>query len=473
MSDEYKTKAKSKATAAGLPVFCAHDKIVPARELKPNPRNPNQHPPEQIKLLAEIIKAQGWRAPVTVSTRSGLIVRGHGRLEAALLLEAGEVPVDYQNYASDAEEWADLVADNRIVEFAEFDPKLLTELLRDVDASETPFILTGYTEDEYNDLVMGMAESDVMVNISDDIVPEPPKIPYTELGDVWYLGDHILICGDSTKRETYNTLLGKDKAQLIITDPPYNVNYEGAAGKILNDKQKNTSFRRFLFDAFACMREASEPGTAAYIFHADTEGVNFRTAFVAAGFSLKQCLIWVKNVFVLGRQDYHWWHEPILYGWIEGKPHYFIADRTQDTVIEDEPVEPEKMKKDELLTYIKQRSQINEFNSILYEDKPNRNDVHPTMKPVRLVARLINNSSKPRAIVLDPFGGSGSTLMACEHLNRAARVIELDPRFCDVILMRYYRITGKTDIRCIRNGEPIAKETIDFILEGFNTEGGV
>ena len=442
MSDGYKTAAKSKATAAGIPVFCAHDKIVPAATLKPNPRNPNQHPPGQIKLLAEIIKAQGWRAPITVSTRSGFIVRGHGRLYAAFLLEAGEVPVDYQNYADDAEEWADLVADNRIAEFAEFDQKLLAELLTEVSVSDISFMLTGYTEDEYNDLVMGMSETDVMMNISDDNVPETPKIPYTETGDIWYLGEHILVCGDSTKRETYRTLLGNDKARLVITDPPYNVNYEGAAGTILNDKQKNASFRRFLFDAFACMREASEPGTAAYIFHADTEGVNFRTAFVAAGFALKQCLIWVKNVFVLGRQDYHWRHEPILYGWIEGKAHYFIDDRKQDTVMEDDPVDIDKMKRDELVTYIKQRSYTPEVHSsILYEDKPLRNDLHPTMKPVRLVARLINNSPKFGDIVLDPFGGSGSTLIACEHLKRTARVIELDPRFCDVILMRYYSIT--------------------------------
>lgn len=457
--------APPKEYASGVPVFCSHDRIVDVNNLIPNPDNPNQHPENQIKLLGEIIKAQGWRSPITVSIRSGMIVRGHGKLAAALHMGFDTVPVDFQNYNSDAEEWADLIADNRIAEFSEINDELLADMLAKVDIGEVPIEITGYSREEYGDLVAAMTEKSALMEMSDDIAPNPPLQPFTQEGDVWHLGDHILVCGDSTKSNTYRALMGKEKAQLCITDPPYNVDYEGTAGKIKNDKQSDHGFKRFLIDAFTLMRRYSLPGAAAYIFHADTEGINFRTAFIEAGFMLKQCLVWVKNHFVLGRQDYQWMHEPILYGWVPGASHYFIDNHSQRTVIEDNSVEIDKLKKDELVNFIKSRIPAPEScTSVIREDKPLRSTEHPTMKPVRLVARLINNSSKKGWIVLDPFGGSGSTLIACEHLGRKCRTIELDTRFCDVIVKRYHAVTGKRDITCTRGGKEIPSAVIDFFI---------
>lgn len=461
---------EQKAWTDDVPVYCAHDRIEKISDMRPNPKNPNKHPPEQIRLLAAIIKKQGWRAPITVSLRSGYIVKGHGRLQAAIEAGLTEVPVDYQNYASDDEELADLIADNRLSELSEIDNQMLTELFAEIKLDpDFDFTLTGFTEDEYEELLGGLSEDSMLMDIAEDEVPELDEVsdPITYPGDVWELGRHRLVCGDSTRPETYKKLLPHgEKARLVITDPPYNVDYHGTAGSIMNDNMSDNAFYRFLYDAFRCMIDALEPGGAAYVFHADSEGRNFRNAFVDSGFLMKQCLVWVKNALVLGRQDYQWIHEPCLYGWKEGAAHYFVNDRSQTTVFDEEPVDFTKMKKEELLRFIHDHLVKEDLpKSVIYEDKPKKNDMHPTMKPVKLLARLIANSSRKGWILLDPFAGSGSTLVAAELTGRTARVIEMDPRYADVIVRRYVMTTGKTDIRLIRNGKEVDRSEYQVLLE--------
>ena len=459
-----------KAWANEVPVYCAHDKVEKITDVKPNPKNPNQHPPEQIKLLAAIIKRQGWRAPITVSTRSGYIVKGHGRLLAAQYMEAEYVPVDYQNYNSDEEEIADLIADNRLAELSEIDNAMLAELFAEIKLDpDFDISLTGFTEEEYLELLGGLSEDAMLMEIAEDEVPELDEVsdPITYPGDVWELGPHRLVCGDSTKTSTYDALLGDDEfANLIITDPPYNVDYHGSAGSIMNDNMSDNAFYHFLYDAFKCMYGAIREGGSIYVFHADSEGRNFRNSFEDAGFMMKQCLVWVKNALVLGRQDYQWIHEPCLYGWKDGAAHHFVNDRSQTTVFKEEPVDFTKMKKEELLRFIQEHLVKEDIpTSVIYEDKPKKNDMHPTMKPVKLLSRLMANSSKKGWIVLDAFAGSGSTLIAAELTGRIARVIEMDPRYADVIVKRYVMTTGKKDVHLIRNGKEVDAKEYQVLLE--------
>jgi DNA modification methylase len=272
------------------------------------------------------------------------------------------------------------------------------------------------------------------------------------------------MCGDCTDPDSMAELMQGMHADLIITDPPYNVDYgqlcEDLPGRknkvrsknggdhIDNDKMGDTSFYDFLLGAFEVMAENARPGAAAYIFHADTETVNFRRAMEAAGFKISEGLVWEKNAFVLGRQDYQWRHEPILYGWKEGAGHYFVKDRTQDTVILEDDIDFESMKKPEIIAWIQERLRDNkDLTTVLYENKPHRNDMHPTMKPVELVGRLMANSSKPGWIALDPFAGSGSTIIAAEQLGRAAYGMEVERKYCDVIVHRWEDFTGQKAVR--------------------------
>lgn len=282
-------------------------------------------------------------------------------------------------------------------------------------------------------------------NYSDDDIDNAPT--RCKAGDLWLLGEHRLLCGDSTKSEDVDRLMGGELADLLLTDPPYNVAYEGATKDkltIANDNMDDASFLAFLSDVFVNAVKAMRPGAAYYIWHADSKGWEFRSALKSAGLTLRETIIWVKNAIVLGRQDYQWRHEPCLYGWKDGAAHYFINDRTQSTVFEDAGVDYKKLKKDELLQLVKQMTDISTPNTIIYEDKPTRNDIHPTMKPVKLMGRLIKNSSKQEQLVLDLFGGSGSTLIACEQLNRRCFSMEFDPKYCDAILDRWEKLTGKT-----------------------------
>lgn len=447
-------------TTDGIPVYCAYDELVDTAALIPNPRNPNKHPKKQIEMLSKIIKLQGWRAPVTVSNRSGFIVRGHGRLQAALLLNATQIPVDRQDYKSDAEEWSDLIADNRIAELSEADDALMASLLSELDGFDVE--LAGFTAKDATKLLAEMEAGDVVEDDFDAAaIAETIKDPITKLGDIWQLGRHRLMCGDATNAGNVEKLMAGNLATMIFTDPPYNVNYQGGTIDkltIKNDNMPVNEFNSFLHNAFASMFEAVIPGGAIYVCHADSEGANFRGALLEAGWLIKQCLIWVKNQFVIGRQDYQWQHEPILYGWKPGAAHQWYGGRKQGTVIEDGmPVVIERGDNGTLITITagleKLVLRVTDFEIVHTGDdsdttiwrfeKPLRNKEHPTMKPIRLCARAIHNSSKANDIVADFFGGSGSTLIASEQADRSCYAMEIDPVYCDVIIRRWEEFTGE------------------------------
>lgn len=343
----------------------------------------------------------------------------------------------------------------------EWDNEKLAAIFSELNMEGYDLTLTGFGENELSGIVISTDENTIDFDKADEIQPEPPENPVSKLGDVWIVGHHRLICGDSTKRETYEALMQGELAKLIVTDPPYNVDYEGSAGKIMNDSMDGDSFRTFLAEMYSAAATVTEAGAGAYIFHADSEGVAFREEFKRAGFLLKQCLVWVKNSFVLGRQDYQWRHEPILYGWKDGAAHYFTEQRNLSTVI-DESGRPDvdSMSREEmaeLLAMIYDEVDLMQ-TTVLYCDKPLRNAEHPTMKPTVLVAKLVENSSRKGWVVMDMFGGSGSTLIACEATGRKARVIELDPKYCDVIVKRYVAVTEKKDVVLVRNGVEIPIE---------------
>lgn len=275
-------------------------------------------------------------------------------------------------------------------------------------------------------------------------------------GDVWLLGRHRLMCGDSTKESDVAKLMSGEQAHLLLTDPPYNVDYQGGTKdkmKIANDNMDDMTFLSFLTAAFNCAVQSMRPGAAFYVWHADSKGFEFRSALKEVGLTLRETLIWVKNALVLGRQDYQWRHEPCLYGWKNGASHYFIDDRSQSTVIEDAGFDYKKLKKDELLKIVLQLTDVSVPNTVIYEDKPTKNDIHPTMKPVKLMARLIKNSTKQEELVLDLFGGSGSTLIACEQINRICYTMEFDPKYCDAILDRWEKFTGEEAVCIYHNNE--------------------
>ncbi len=429
-------------------------------ELKPAEYNPRKrlHPgDEEYEKLKRSIETFGYVDPIIINA-DGTVIGGHQRLFVLSDLGYSDVDVAVLDL-SKADEKALNVALNKIS--GEWDDEKLAELFAGLNLEEYDLTVTGFDNDELGEILIAFDSGEIDPEKADEIIPEPPLEPITKLGDVWEIGRHRLVCGDSTDPETYHTLMGGGMAQLVVTDPPYNVDYEGVAGKIENDSMSSVKFREFLADMYSSVASVTEPGAGAYIFHADCEGVAFREQFQQAGFLLKQCLVWVKNHFVLGRQDYKWRHELILYGWKSGAAHYFTKKRNISTVI-DESGRPDvdSMSREEmaeLLSLIYDEIDL-EPTSVIYCDKPLRNAEHPTMKPVRLISQLIENSSKTGWTVLDPFGGSGSTLIACEATGRTARTIELDPKFCDVIVRRYMQITGRQDVSLTRNGEHIPVE---------------
>ena len=384
-------------------------------EYENNPRNNDS----AVDAVASSIKEFGFKVPIVI-TDDHVIIAGHTRLKASLKLGLELVPCVIANDLTATQIKAFRLVDNKTSELATWVFDKLENELANIDMDMLQF---GF--EELEEALPDNASDDDFD--PDDVATE---VAYSEQGDIYLLGNHRLMCGDSTKKEDVTKLLDGKKVDMIFTDPPYNVDYEGTAGKIMNDKMEDNTFYLFLLHAFENMFEAAKPGGAIYVCHADTEGINFRTAFKDAGFKLAECLVWVKNALVLGRQDYHWRHEPILYGWKEGAAHYFINDRTQDTVWE--------------------------YN------KPSRNGEHPTMKPLELVGRAIANSSRPNEYVLDLFGGSGSTLIASDQLSRKAILMELDGRFVDVIVKRYIRhVSGVEDCYLIRNGKTIPLANID------------
>ena len=461
----YKPEAEPKAWADGVAVFCAHDAIVDASTLIPNPKNPNQHPDNQIQLLGRIIRQTGWRAPITVSTRSGFIVKGHGRLDAAMLEGFKEVPVDFQNYASEAEEYADLVADNRIAELAEIDQQMLADIFADIDLDEIPAELTGYTEDEVNSLFDSLSD-ELSEELHEIEALEPPEEPFTQSGDIWELGRHRLLCGDSTNPSDVKKLMDGKTADMVMTDPPYNVAISNSQGMTIeNDNMASEAFREFLHKAFKNMSDSLKKGGSFYVWFASREHIAFETALVNNDLPPRQELIWNKNAFILGRQDYQWKHEPCLYGWKSGGSHYFIDDRKQATVIEDAKPDVKKMKKEEMQKLLEEIFSDKVSTTVIDEAKPTVADLHPTMKPIKLLARLIKNSSKTGDLVLDMFGGSGSTLITCEQLQRTNFSMEYDPKYCDVIVKRYINATGdKNGIRLFRKGKELSREHLEVMF---------
>lgn len=401
-------------------------------ELTPYTDNAKVHDAKQIANVANSIRRFGWQQPIVVDD-NGVVVIGHCRLLAAKKLKLKEVPVTVASGLTEDEIKELRIADNKTNE-SPWDFNLLRKDMDGLDFEGFDFEWEGLGE-EYEE--KEVTEDD----FTEDDIPEEPTAKY---GDIYQLGQHRLMCGDSTSIDDVEALMGGFKADLFLTDPPYNVDYQGGtkdALKIMNDSMEDGAFRAFLTDAFTNADLVMKPGAAYYIWHADSEGFNFRLAVRNANWKLRQTLIWVKNAIVLGRQDYQWKHEPCLYGWKEGT-HYFTEDRTQPTVIDDK-IDLKKLKKEEMLALLEQMLSDKVPTTVLYEDKPLVNDIHPTMKPIRLMARLVKNSTRPGQSVLDLFGGSGSTMMACEQLERSCFTMELDPRYVDAIINRWEKFTGE------------------------------
>ena len=400
--------------------------LVATEKLVPYVNNARTHSAEQIMKLRSSLREFGFINPIIID-KDYNIIAGHGRLMAAKDEGIREVPCVFVDYLTEAQKKAYILADNRMALDAGWDKELLKVEIEALQAEDFDLGLTGFDEKE----LASFFDADNDVHEDDfDVDAELEKPPVTKTGDVWLLGRHRLVCGDSTKEKTYTTLMKGEQANLVVTDPPYNVNYQGTAGKIKNDNLQNDQFYTFLLSAFTCMEKAMAKDASIYVFHADTEGLNFRKAFDAARFYLSGTCIWKKQSLVLGRSPYQWQHEPCLYGWKKNGKHQWYSDRKQTTIWE--------------------------------FDKPQKNGDHPTMKPVPLIAYPIKNSSMTNCIVLDPFGGSGSTLIACEQTGRICRTIELDEKYCDVIVKRYIEQVGTTEnVSVIRDGKTIPFDALE------------
>ena len=375
-------------------------------KLVPYARNARTHSKEQILQLRASLREFGFVNPVIVD-KDLTIIAGHGRVLAAKEEGITEVPCVFAEHLTEAQKRAYIIADNRLAMNAGWDAEMLSVELSELQGVDFDISLLGFDDAELNKLLSGIED----VKDDDfDVEAELAKPAITKPGDLWLLGQHRLVCGDSTKPETFELLMEGKQANLTVTDPPYNVNYEGSAGKIKNDNMADEKFYQFLLDAFTLTEKAMAKDASIYVFHADTEGLNFRRAFNDAGFYQSGTCIWKKQSLVLGRSPYQWQHEPVLFGWKKSGKHAWYSDRKQSTIWE--------------------------------FDRPKKNADHPTMKPVPLVAYPILNSSMSGCIVLDPFGGSGSTLIACEQTDRICYTIELDEKFCDVIVKRYIEHTG-------------------------------
>lgn len=397
--------------------------LVPLSKLVPYVNNARTHSPEQLAKLRSSLREFGFINPVIID-RDFNVIAGHGRIAAAKEEGITEVPCVFVDYLTEAQKKAYILADNRMALDAGWDEELLRIEIESLQGADFDVSLTGFGEDEIADLFSGDGEKDVKDD-DFDLSAALEKAAFVEKGDIWTVGRHRLMCGDATSAEDMAALMDGKKANLIVTDPPYNVAFKSGSGlSIQNDSMENGEFYTFLYNSFQNMVEHLESGGAAYVFHADTEGLNFRKAFVDAGFHLAGVCIWVKNSLVLGRSDYQWQHEPVLYGFLKNGKHPWYSDRKQTTI----------------------------WNY----DKPKRNKNHPTSKPLDLLGYPICNSSQENAIVLDTFGGSGSTMMACEQTNRICHMMELDEKYASVILRRYVEDTGDSEnVYVVRGGEKI------------------
>ena len=397
--------------------------LVSIDKLVPYINNARTHSPEQINKLRSSLREFGFINPVIIDRDLGVLA-GHGRVEAAKAEGIAEVPCVFADHLTEAQKKAYILADNRMAMDAGWDEELLRIEIESLQGSDFDVSLTGFDEKELADLFSDPDDR----NVKDDgfdLSAALEKAAFVERGDLWTVGRHRLMCGDATSADDVAALMDGKKANLIVTDPPYNVAFKsGSALSIQNDSMKGDEFYTFLYNSFAQMAAHLEKGGAAYVFHADTEGLNFRKAFIDAGFHLAGVCIWVKNSLVLGRSDYQWQHEPVLYGFLKNGKHPWYSDRKQTTI----------------------------WNY----DKPKRNANHPTSKPLDLLSYPICNSSQENAIVLDTFGGSGSTMMACEQTNRICHMMELDEKYASVILRRAVEIGIKPeDIFVERGGKKI------------------
>ena len=385
------------------------------KDLKSDHKNARKRTDRSAKLIAESLQRYGAARSIVIDEENRILA-GNGTIEGAkaagiknvrvIETDGTEIIAVKRIGLSEDEKIGLALADNRTSDLSDWDKDMLQQL------SEEHDIAPWFDADDLTE-ILGTVEQLPTEGLADaDDVPEAPAEPITKPGDLWVLGDHRLLCGDSTDTVALERLMAGANADLWLTDPPYNVNYEGGTGlKIQNDNMKDAEFRQFLKDVYIAANCFLRPGAAFYIWHADSEGYNFRGAAFDAGWKVRQCLIWLKSSLVMGRQDYQWKHEPCLYGWTEGAAHFWNSDRKQTTILE--------------------------------FAKPSRNGEHPTMKPVDLFQYQMANSTKPGDIVLDSFGGSGTTMIAAERINRKARLMELDPAYCDVIVQRWQAFTGK------------------------------
>lgn len=419
---------------------------LPLDSLTPYEKNARKHGDFDVGIIKKSIEEFGFNDPIAVWGKKNIIVEGHGRLLAARELGMDKVPVIHLDHLTDEQRKMYALEHNRSAEMSVWDMDVLMDELKsledDFDLNEL-----GFTEflDDFTD-------DDPQVE-EDNFEPILPDEPFSKTGDIFVLGDHRLMCGDSTSEHDLESLLGDESVDLVYTDPPYNVNVENADGMTIeNDNLEEDTFREILHNAFKNASRFMKDGCAFYCWHGDSERVNFQLALEEYGLIVKQCLIWVKNSFNFGRQDYKWQHEPCLYGWKAGAGHYFAPEFNHPTVIE-QGLDVDSMKKEDLVKFCKDLLALIK-PSVYHENKPVKNDLHPTMKPIVLCGDMIHNSSRKKDIVLDLFGGSGSTLIACEQLGRYCRMMEIDPQYVDVIVKRFIRYVGSSrDCYLIRNGE--------------------
>lgn len=402
--------------------------------LVPYERNAKKHPQEQIEKLKKSIQEFGFISPCLID-RDNRIIAGHGRVEAARQMGMDVVPCVYIEGLTDEQRRAYILADNRLTELGGWDLETVSDelsALRDLnfDITTTGFDIDDILFDEFDEEPLQEEET-----------KEPPEIIISK-GEIYQLGRHRLMCGDSTNANDVAKLMGEETADLLETDPPYNVAVKGTAGTIINDNMPAEAFELFLCTCLKNAAQVLKPGGAFYIWHADSNGLVFRQATEAAGLTIKQNLIWIKSHFTIGRQDYQWRHEPCLYGWKEGAGHYFIDVRSLTTVQEGGLENKEKAELVKIL-----RDLLDDIGTVFHEDKPSRNELHPTMKPIGLIKKQIRNSTKEGELVLDLFGGSGTTLIACEEMDRRCFMMEYDEVYASAIIQRWEKETGKKAVK--------------------------
>ncbi len=393
--------------------------------LVPYANNARIHNLEQIQLIQSSLREFGFINPVIIDKDYGIIA-GHGRVIAAKCEGIEKIPCIKVEYLTEAQKKAYILADNRLAELSEWDEEMLKIEIEQLEGLDFDISMLGF---ELSEFVFNLDDK-VHSEVEEDNYENPlPRIAKSKPGDIYKLGNHRIMCGDSTKEDNVQALMNGTFADLLITDPPYNVDYHGCTSEnltIKNDSMEDAQFRDFLTKAFSCANSVMKPGAVFYIWHAESEGFNFRAACKEIGWDVRQCLIWKKSSMVLGRQDYQWQHEPCLYGWKAGAGHLWTSDRKQTTILE--------------------------------FDKPKRNDIHPTMKPVKLFDYQICNNTKENDVVLDLFGGSGTSIMACEQNGRICYMMELDPCYVDVIIDRWEKFTGDRAVLLSRKESEVANE---------------